>query len=480
MAGVPVDAAFFNKYDALGQEFEDLTGVESALSDAQDKLRKSKKKHKNVTSDLRHNNKRQKHHVQKIDKCEHHWFFSTTALQPNLWCSGGVGGRIERQKAKLEKLRAEEPPLTSQEKKLREDDIPTLEKRVKQLTNANERKLEVEKTRHEMFEGAVAGSPSQLLQALQVAVSSWQSALNLEQQIQQGIQVVSAHCRQAQQLFMEAQGLLSDALQTNRGAQLNNVLDGNEFIEHMQQEHRNQLVRQAQEAVNNGANTLQYAFSQIPPQAAQRHPQAAAGLGEVHLPVLANAGVGTYALEIFGGDLGDFLAGANMAAKIRQNLGIVQEALGVIGHQIAIVDGLMVAIQIAASQRQQGLSQEQQKEATEKARIFEQLRAAAVGGAPVHVMPAAPVAQAYSDAAAMAIPVQGAQPQPVPQQYAQPMAQPMAQPYAQPLQPGYAAQPQAQATYAQPYPQATAQPTAQATAQPYPQAYAQPVQAQYT
>jgi len=471
VAGQPVDAAFFRQYDSFGQELVDLTGVENALRNTQNNLAVATKKHKQLTRAIQKNENKQAHHVKKIDRCEHHWFYSTSALQPTLWCSGGVSGRLDRQQGKLKKLRDDLPVFSSQEKKLREEDIPALKKKVSQLTNANEHKEAVSQNRHDMFEGAVAGSPTQLLQALHAAVGSWQSALNLELQIQQGMQVVSSYCRQAQQMFHEAQGLLGSALQTNRGAQFNNAVDGNEFIERMQQEHRNQQVRAAQEAVTHGAQTLQMAFTQIPPQLAQRHPQAAAGLGQVHLPIFNQADVGTYALELFGGDVGDFIAGAQMANRIHRNLGIVQEALGVIAHQIAIVDGLMVAIAVAASQREEGLRQEEGKLATEKVRIFEQLRAQAFGaGAPVaRPIPAAPIAQVYTDQAAAAMQTaQGMQLPPV----AQPLAQPTAQPYqptAQPVQP--TAQP-VQPT-AQPFtPQPTAmpvQPTAQAV-------LAQPVQ----
>ena len=40
--------------------------------------------------------------IAKIDLLETHWFYGTTALQPQLWLKGGVQGKIARQKMKLQ------------------------------------------------------------------------------------------------------------------------------------------------------------------------------------------------------------------------------------------------------------------------------------------------------------------------------------------------------------------------------------------
>ena len=52
-----------------------------------------------------------KEQADRIDLVSTHWFYGTTAFQPQLWLRGGCTGKIERAVAKLERSKSERPKL---------------------------------------------------------------------------------------------------------------------------------------------------------------------------------------------------------------------------------------------------------------------------------------------------------------------------------------------------------------------------------
>ena len=111
-----------------------------------------------------------------------------------------------------------------------------------------------------MFEGAVRTSPTPTLQSLKQTAQDFKAQVQFEQVNVGAMKQVASMCANARQHYYGAMRALQGAQGTNRGAQLNNLIDGpghrgggpmrGEMVERMQQERRNQLMRQAQQALS--------------------------------------------------------------------------------------------------------------------------------------------------------------------------------------------------------------------------------------
>ena len=93
---------FFPRYDALGAESASLDGVEASLSRASAALGKERGDLEHEKSLLLKNESYTREQKERIELVSNHWFYGTTALQPQLWLRGGAQGKIDRAKAKLD------------------------------------------------------------------------------------------------------------------------------------------------------------------------------------------------------------------------------------------------------------------------------------------------------------------------------------------------------------------------------------------
>jgi len=169
----------------------------------------------------------------------------------------------------------------------------------------------------------------------------------------------------------------------NRAQMVGNLFDGPgggfdamEGMEMMGQAMRNARMRQAQVAAERGAALLAQAFSLVPAAVRSRYPGVASSLGAVEVPLLRQNGMGNLFLEVAGGDLGDLLGGMGAGAKIRQNLGMIEDAAATAEAQHAAVQALLASLARDAAAAKAALHETARAVAIEKAAIFRGLRAA--------------------------------------------------------------------------------------------------------
>jgi len=385
-----VDAGFFSRHDALSAEAQSLLYADGALSETQQNLRSVTSAERSAESQRVANQRKQAQRERRIDRCENSWFYGTTALQPQTWVYGGVSAKIARQKAKLEADRASAPSLQSREAAL-EQTIEDLKAQAQALQGAVARRRALETEAAGMFESAVASAPTPQLHSLGKSAAEWQAALGQEQALAAALVEASRGCAAARQRYYSAINALQRAHQTNQGAQFNNVLDGSEFIEHMQQGHRDQLMQQAQMEAHQAGVVLTRALQSVPPAAAARYPQLAAGIGHVVMPRLEQNGAGTAMMEIFGGDFGDAVAGMQAGGRIQRNIGVLAQCEQLTAQQEARVNALLQAVRQEAANAAATLQRIEADVLAEKRSIFAALRSRCGG---VAAVAAAPVATA--------------------------------------------------------------------------------------
>lgn len=380
------DAAFFAQYDALMQETASLAHTDAALKSTQHTLGAVSNAERGAEEQRVANQKKQSQRRRRIERCENHWFYGTTALQPQTWLSGGIPAKVVKQKVKLAGDEAAAPGLASLEQQL-EIQIGSLKQQEAALQGAVAHRRALEKQAVGMFEGAVASAPTAQLNSLGASANQWASALAAEQSIAAVLAEVARSCSAARQQYYAAISSLKQADRTNHSAQFNNVLDGSEFVEHLQQDQRDQMMHRAQGQAAQAANTLTQALARIPPTAPARYPHLASGLGRVSLHMLEQTGAGTHMLEMFGGDFGDAIAGQHASGMIHRNISILAQCEALASQQEGMVNALLQAVRQAAASAGATLQQIEASIATEKRSIFQSMRqgcgCAAVAGAAV-------------------------------------------------------------------------------------------------
>lgn len=399
-----MDKQFFARFDAIGAEANSLSYADSSLASTSQQLRSVRQAESSAEGARIRNQKEQERRKRKIERCENHWFYSSTALQPSLWCRGGVEGRIERQKEKLARDAQSAPSLAAKEQAL-ESQIANLEAQQAQLQSAVARLRSLESESEAMFDSAVGAAPTPQLRSLQSSAAQWSQALAGERETASRLQHALQGCAQARGLYMSAIQAMHAAGQTNQSAQLNNILDASEMLEHMQQDHRDNLMHEAQQQAAMAANVLTTALSSVPAAATSKYPHLCSGLGQVALPQLQQTGAGTAMLEIFGGDFGDAVAGSQAGSMINRNLHILGECERLTARQEGMVNALLHTVRQDVANAGATLQQINGSIASEKQSIFRSLRAkAGVAPAEVAVAMGSPVgADAKEQLAAMTV-----------------------------------------------------------------------------
>ena len=160
---------FFQQYDEVSSEASDLETRQQSLRDATQAHQSVVDEQSRTQQKIAHNKRRIQEETDRIQVVSTHWFYGTTALQPQLWFRGGTKGKIERSKTKLAKCQQE---LIRQESILK--DIETV--RLPPVTVA----LEVEQAK---YDNVAAAAECQMQMKL-YAVKQFPSAqwLRLEEQ----------------------------------------------------------------------------------------------------------------------------------------------------------------------------------------------------------------------------------------------------------------------------------------------------------
>ena len=194
-ATAPVDAAFFQHFDQLGVESQQLSGAEGNLNQAKQRFGECTarlKAHKDALAKNEAYAKEQRDRIQLVSK---HWFYGTTALQPQLWMRGGTDGKISRAKTKLEKCERDHPGLVAQVAQVEQQELPPLQAAVSATQGAFQRKQDCEAERNNMRVAAVnANKTATLVQLQGQEAACGQAAEACQAQLQQ-LGSIAALCR---------------------------------------------------------------------------------------------------------------------------------------------------------------------------------------------------------------------------------------------------------------------------------------------
>ena len=211
--------SFFDKYDELDKEIEGLGGLESSHASAKEGLQKARAELAAATRAREASDAFIKEQVDRIELVESHWFYGTTALQPQLWFRGGTQGKIGRAQAKLDKAKAEHGALAEAERVLAEERVPSLEREERRLHTLGARKVAVEKERAEMRVAAIAANPSQIMLGLLATRDELQTAVEETGEGATAIKGVAATLGLAREQYEKARGLSAKARTAERDAE---------------------------------------------------------------------------------------------------------------------------------------------------------------------------------------------------------------------------------------------------------------------
>ena len=78
------DVEFFSKFDRLGVEAASMIGVDAQLQSAEADLASARRDLASAMHAVRKNDARRTEQVERIELVKTHWFFGTTALQPQV------------------------------------------------------------------------------------------------------------------------------------------------------------------------------------------------------------------------------------------------------------------------------------------------------------------------------------------------------------------------------------------------------------
>lgn len=484
-----LDGSFFTHYDRLGEEAHTLAHADSSLATAKAARDRCAQELQHAQNELRKNIAFTKEQKDRIELVSSHWFYGTTALQPQLWFRGGTQGKISRAKAKLERSDMEYPACVEKVRVIEVEKLPPLQMALDISTGQADRKHAIDAERVDMYERAVSSAPSPTYLAMQGQDAQLAQSIAAGQSNAMTLHEIAAWCIEGKSHYGRAARLTNEARGLNRAAanehrhqhpvknhrrcpnspfevtfhpthccarcannpgQHGPKCQQKVWVDHekeareakererLEQEMRDRKMREAQHEADKGAEVLRRAFASVPGYVRERYPAQCAAFAAVEVPQLAQNHAGTKMMEFFGGEAGNLLAEWQSGDKLRQNLAVIQRCEAVASQQEAIVRQLENQVR---AETDAAINQKAQLAVAinqEKQRIFDELRVRIASGG---MGGGAAVAQAVP----MATPI--ATPMAVPQ--ASPMAGaavPMGSPIAQ-------AAPVAQA-YGTNYPQA--------------------------
>jgi hypothetical protein len=155
-----ISPSFFAQYDALEEKARDVPRVRASLAEAQTALSVVQGEAAQATKQVQDNAAFCKEQTSRIKLVSKHWFYGTTALQPQLWLRGGCTGKVARARAKLEKALTEAPSLLCLQEELQNQQLPTMRYVVAERTAELDACVIAQAQRTAMKETVIEQNPS--------------------------------------------------------------------------------------------------------------------------------------------------------------------------------------------------------------------------------------------------------------------------------------------------------------------------------
>ena len=206
-----VDASTFQRYDELKSEASLMVGVDERLTKVSTELAQAKIDLRKATEANEANEKDLKEQKDRIELVKDHWFYGTTALQPQLWFRGGVEGKKKRAEAKLDKCELESPRLMEEKRVLEEQTVPGLEADKKKLGGLTARKQTLEFEIAGLRDQIVASRPSSTLSAMQAQIQGAQTQAAQDEQAAAVLSQMVERCKSAKHHYGNATKAVRDA-----------------------------------------------------------------------------------------------------------------------------------------------------------------------------------------------------------------------------------------------------------------------------
>jgi hypothetical protein len=153
-----------------------------------------------------------KEQEERIELVSTHWFYGTTALQPQLWFRGGCPGKIDRAKKKLQDCKEELPKLMAALENIDTNILPPIEAQEQTSHEELQIAIKAEKEWKAMRDHVVEQYPSARLLKLQEEAKSIRRKLAMSEKESQRMKLVVSH-------FSEANSKYRDALRSMREAE---------------------------------------------------------------------------------------------------------------------------------------------------------------------------------------------------------------------------------------------------------------------
>ena len=203
---------FFQCYDSLQKEASKLTSEETSLNQAKQTHWKAHHELKRATSAFSANQEFITEQRDRINLVSTHWFYGTTAFQPQLWLRGGCQGKVQRARDKFEKAQADHPKYQELTRKLQRDEEEAraiLQGQQASRDRASEAAAEVEAMKEEIAQQY----PSTQLSQLQSQATAVQQRVKEKRRRKDYLNGIGRTLRLASNSFQNAESKLRDAKQ---------------------------------------------------------------------------------------------------------------------------------------------------------------------------------------------------------------------------------------------------------------------------
>ena len=210
-----VDPTFFPRYDTILEELRALRSVEASLKDSKNAYMRRQRQLKETEwlkdgCDIVETEERN-----RIDLVKSHWFYGTTALQPQLWFRGGTKGKIQRATAKLENARRNRTRFAENIVSIRAA-IKPLTAEMEHFSNSKQQKDFLTDVAHQMRELAIAMNPSSRLVTFEKQVKSCEKVLEATKANSCRLKVAVECCESASDFYHKAESHWNESVEYSR------------------------------------------------------------------------------------------------------------------------------------------------------------------------------------------------------------------------------------------------------------------------
>ena len=206
-----VDASTFQRFDELKSEASMMMGIDERLTKTSTELAQAKIDLRKATEANEANEKDRVEQKERMELVDNHWFYGTTALQPQLWFRGGVEGKKKRASDKLDKADLESPRLTEEKRVLEEQTVPRLEEEKKKLGGLSARKQTLEFEVNNLRDQIVSSKPSSTLTSMQAQIQGARAQAAQDEQATAVLSQMVERCKGARSHYGKATKAVRDA-----------------------------------------------------------------------------------------------------------------------------------------------------------------------------------------------------------------------------------------------------------------------------